>query len=138
MVPMPITKNALRTRRECATDSLHQVHDLEGTKVPFLMHDDTEKADVISAARRGNIPRLELYVIKDLARRGVHTSSDAELEVGVWVAQHAAVMCDCIRNTLWATLKLHNVAQLGICIVSYDQPLNGTSTQPTQQLSVSL
>jgi len=94
------------------TGRISNSDNIEGTRVLLNVNDNTNTTSVASLGDHGNIARLELHVINDLASGDVNLDGIIYLDGRIRVSDGASVMGDNDRDLLQGKLSALDLAKL--------------------------
>merc|ERR1719321_204681 len=91
-------KDVVQSCGEGVANSILDVNDLEGSRMPLAVHDGTNTANVLPATDHDSVPSLELDMVKDLASRNVKADGIVGFDVWIWIPQCTTVM----SHSIWS------------------------------------
>merc|ERR1719187_2553820 len=105
-------KDVIQSCGERVTGSILDVDDVEGSRVLFPMHDDTNTPQVTTSRHHANVAGLELDVISDLAGSDINLDAVLGLDQGVRISDGTAVGGGEIGNPFGSDRDLLDNAEL--------------------------
>jgi len=103
------------------------VHNVERARVTFSRGDDADATQIVTACHHDQVARVELDVLLDLVGGEVKTNGVVNLDVRVWVANGATVVCHNHWHALGTNEHLLNFAEFVLGFLFRDT-VNAKST----------